>query len=186
MEEFNAGRECQWRSALVYMQNMYRHYDAISLFRECRAMILLPHALYCIIAGYLHWDDMKVPGDPVPPLTDSMLILYKKPTTLDLVAIFTGREYTTRAFREEVNKILLQEVPAQCTDGCAARLKLKMAESAVWPSTLIWWDLMCLEFCSNCRTAMGQSMTDSASLIWNRLPKYFGLDDWDVLRSSTE
>lgn len=155
--------------------------------RETQANVLIPVAFYRIVVNVMQ--------DLFKDDTDSKSNLDRL-TREDLMSCIIGREKLRRAIRNEIGSFLDEASPVLCGGEHCKPRKRSFLASKVWKN---WTDspraldeelvdditTSLDKLCEECVDALDISTREGRQRIWDKLPSYFGLPNWEALKAST-
>lgn len=180
------------RTALVVEDVERPNTELISLARETCAMHLLPAAFHwaATIGMYMDsetcedfWEGAKCSG------TDKL-------SNEDLTKMSFGREQLRRAVYRQIGSFLYEPSPSACCRGTCDRLKKETLSADWWigftesaepfsPHLKTELGKSLAGLCPLCKDVMWLSVEAGRRKVWDDLPSYFALPDWETLRALT-
>lgn len=168
--------------------------DVVLLAHDTDALSLLPSAFYWIANS---WDNLvsEVAFQGSGNTAESELADFNRLSKADIVQIASGRDRLRKAFHEEIAKYMYEPSAEGCNDKTRCEnYKGSVVRSDKWRELQWSTGTRILEqelkgdirkntndLCGVCKRALNMTMEEGLNKVWQQLPEYFGLKDWESL-----
>lgn len=171
--------------------------DMILIARETNALRLLPLAFYSVVTSHLPEDaSVDDDDDEFSEFWGGEVDTWSKLSKEDLARIAFGREKLRRAFYLKMGKFLYEPSPENCLDEHCDLYKSMLRADTWWIEQSGRSDVLSrhivddfterlADLCPVCEEALRSSIEEGRRKIWEKLPSYFGLQDWEALKATT-